>query len=82
MTQSRRLSLIEAVTNVVLGYALAVVTQIVVFPWFGLQVSLGDNLAIGGAFVAISLLRSYALRRVCTLDRQMKKGPAEADPES
>ena len=50
-------------TNVVLGYALAVVTQIVVFPWFGLQVSLGDNLAIGGAFVAISLLRSYALRR-------------------
>jgi hypothetical protein len=63
MTQSRRLSLIEAVTNVVLGYALAVVTQIVVFPWFGLQVSLGDNLAIGGAFVAISLLRSYALRR-------------------
>jgi hypothetical protein len=63
MTQSRRLSLIEAVTNVVLGYALAMVTQIVVFPWFGLQVSLGDNLAIGGAFVAISLLRSYALRR-------------------
>ena len=63
MTQSRRLSLIEAVTNVVLGYALAVVTQIVVFPWFGLQVSLGDNLAIGGAFVTISLLRSYALRR-------------------
>jgi hypothetical protein len=63
MTQSRRLSLIEAVTNVVLGYALAVVTQIVVFPWFGLHVSLGDNLAIGGAFVAISLLRSYALRR-------------------
>lgn len=63
MTQSRRLSLIEAVTNVVLGYALAVVTQIVVFPLFGLQVSLGDNLAIGGAFVAISLLRSYALRR-------------------
>lgn len=61
--QSRRLSLIEAVTNVVLGYALAVVTQIVVFPWFGLQVCLGDNLAIGGAFVAISLLRSYALRR-------------------
>ena len=63
MNQSRRLSLIEAVTNVVLGYALAMVTQIVLFPWFGLQVSLGDNLAIGGAFVAISLLRSYALRR-------------------
>jgi len=62
--QSRRLSLIEAIANVFVGYALAVMTQIVVFPWFGLQVSLGDNLAIGGAFLAISLLLSYALRRL------------------
>nr|WP_058243557.1 hypothetical protein [Thalassovita autumnalis] len=64
MMQSRRQSLIEAITNVVVGYALAVITQIVVFPWFGLQVSLGDNLAIGALFVMISLLRSYALRRL------------------
>ena len=62
--QSRRQSLIEAVTNVVVGYALAVLTQIVVFPWFGLKVSLNDNLAIGALFVMISLLRSYALRRL------------------
>ncbi len=62
--QSRRQSLIEAITNVVVGYALAVITQIVVFPWFGLQVSLCDNLAIGALFVMISLLRSYALRRL------------------
>ena len=62
--QSRRQSLIEAIINVVVGYALAVITQIVVFPWFGLQVSLGDNLAIGAMFVMISLLRSYALRRL------------------
>jgi hypothetical protein len=64
MSQSRRLSLIEAGTNVVVGYALAVITQIVAFPWFGLQVSVGDNLAIGAVFVGISLVRSYALRRL------------------
>jgi hypothetical protein len=64
MTQSRRMSLIEAVTNVALGYALAVATQIVVFPWFGLHPSLGDNLALGAVFVGISLMRSYALRRL------------------
>ena len=62
--QSRRQSLIEAITNVAVGYALAVLTQIVVFPWFGLKVSLNDNLAIGAIFVIISLLRSYALRRL------------------
>ena len=64
MTQSRRMSMVEAVTNVVLGYALAVVTQTVVFPWFGLHPSLGENLALGGIFTAISLIRGYALRRL------------------
>jgi hypothetical protein len=64
MMQSRRQSLIEAITNVAAGYALAVLTQIVIFPWFGLQVPLRDNLTIGAVFVVISLLRSYALRRL------------------
>lgn len=61
--QSRRMSLIEAVTNVALGYVLAVATQMLVFPWFGLHASLGDNLVLGAVFTAISLVRSYALRR-------------------
>ena len=46
MRQSRRMSLVEAIANVVVGYCLAVLTQIVVFPIFGLQVSwrqLGDR---------------------------------------
>ena len=64
MPQSRRLSFLEALTNVVVGYALAVLTQLIVFPWFGLTASLQDNLAIGAAFVGVSLIRSYVLRRV------------------
>jgi hypothetical protein len=64
MTQSRRLSLIEATTNVAVGYGLAVVTQVVAFPWFGLHASLSKNLALGVIFTAISLIRSYALRRL------------------
>ena len=34
MKQSRRMSLIEAIANVVVGYGLAVLTQIAVFPLF------------------------------------------------
>ncbi|MBC7163823.1 MAG: hypothetical protein H5U15_02345 [Roseovarius sp.] len=64
MTQSRRMSLIEAIANVAVGYVLAVTTQIVVFPWFGLHPSIGGNLALGGVFTAISLIRGYALRRL------------------
>lgn len=64
MTQSRTMSLVEAVTNVVVGYGLAVITQIIVFPWFGIEAPLGEHLAIGLAFVAVSLARSYLLRRL------------------
>jgi hypothetical protein len=58
------MSLIEAATNVAVGYVLAVATQIIVFPWFSLHPSIGQSLALGGVFVGISLLRSYVLRRL------------------
>jgi uncharacterized protein (DUF2062 family) len=64
MTQSRWMSLSESAANVVVGYALAVGTQIVVFPVFGIHVALGDQLAIGLAFTGISLIRAYVLRRL------------------
>lgn len=62
--QSRWMSLMEAATNIVVGYGLAVLTQVLVFPLFGLEVSLGENLGIGGIFTLISLVRSFVLRRL------------------
>ena len=58
------MSLIEAIANVAVGYGIAVVTQFVVFPWFDLPAHLDDALAIGGIFTAVSILRSFALRRL------------------
>ena len=62
--QSPAMSAVEAVTNVFVGYGIAVVTQVLVFPLFGLTAPLGDNLLLGMVFTAVSLIRSYALRRV------------------
>jgi hypothetical protein len=64
MQQSRRGSLIEAVTNTVVGYALAVATQFAVFPLFDLGVGVAENLTLGLVFTAVSVIRGYALRRV------------------
>ena len=63
MTQSRRMSLVESCANVAIGYGVAVLAQIAIFPLFGLPVTLGDNLMIGAAFTAVSLVRSYVVRR-------------------
>jgi hypothetical protein len=62
-SQSRLMSAGEAITNVVIGFAIAIITQIVVFPAFGLAVSLTDNLWIGTIFPLVSLARSYVLRQ-------------------
>jgi hypothetical protein len=51
--QSRRMSLVEAIANVAVGYAVAVLTQIVVFSVFGLNVSLSENLVIGSIFTGL-----------------------------
>lgn len=64
MTQSRHHSLLESICNVIVGYGVAVTAQVVIFPWFGVYVPLSDNLAMGGMFTGISLIRSYALRRL------------------
>ena len=64
MKQSRLMSLVESVANVIVGYGVAVVTQILIFPVFGLQTTLGQNLAMGGVFTIVSLARSFLLRRL------------------
>lgn len=74
MRQSRRMSLLESLTNVAIGYGVAVTTQIVVFPLFGLEVSLSDNLAIGGLFTLVSIARSYAVRRLFEAIRVQASG--------
>lgn len=74
--QTRLMSLIESVTNVLVGYLVALATQWLVFPLFGVNLSLGDNLLIGLAFTVVSIIRSYALRRVFNdiYRRQTRRG--------
>jgi hypothetical protein len=64
MKQSRAMSLLEAVANVAVGYSVAVVTQIVIFPVFGLHSTRAQNLKMGAVFTVVSIARSYVLRRL------------------
>lgn len=64
MMQSRLMSLVESLANVIVGYGLAVATQLMVFPWFGLPAGLDDALVIGAIFTVVSILRSFSLRRL------------------
>ena len=63
MSQSRAMSALESVANVAIGYGVAVASQIAILPLFGVRLALSDNLLIGAYFTAISLARSYLVRR-------------------
>jgi len=76
--QSRWMSLLEAVTNVLVGYGVAVATQWAVFPLFGLHTTLQENLLIGLVFTAVSLVRSYLLR--LAFEAWRFRSPAAAAP--
>ncbi len=61
--QTRLGSFIESITNILIGYTVAIASQLIVFPLFYINIPLSDNLLIGAYFTIISLVRSYVVRR-------------------
>jgi hypothetical protein len=62
--QSKKMSFYESLINVTVGYVFAVASQLIIFPLFGIYLPLSDNLIMGLYFTVLSIIRSYALRRV------------------
>ena len=63
MKQSRKASLMEAVTKVIVGYIVGCVANLLIFPLFNVHVSYTDNLLMGLIYSAISIVLSYTIRR-------------------
>ena len=63
MSQSRKHSALETAANIAIGYVVAIIAQVAIFPLFGIHESLGRNLGIGLLFTIVSVARSYTLRR-------------------
>lgn len=63
MSQTKKHSMLESIANIAIGYGVALASQILIFPLYGIHIPLSDNIAIGIWFTVISLIRSYVLRR-------------------
>jgi len=61
--QSKKGSAVEAIFNVLVGYSINVIANFAIFPLFGWEISLEQNLLMGTLYTVISLARSYCLRR-------------------
>jgi len=63
MSQTRKQSAIEAVMNVAVGFLINFTANMTLFPLFGWEISVEQNIGLGILYTMISLARSYCLRR-------------------
>jgi len=63
MQQTKLGSFYESLMNIAIGAVVALVSQLLVFPMFGIDVPLSTNLGIMAWFTLISVIRSYVIRR-------------------
>ena len=61
--QTKKQSIVEAVVNTVIAYTISVITQVLVFPLYGVQISLLANMELVAIFTIISFIRNYIIRR-------------------
>ena len=61
--QTKKQSFIESCVNVGLGWASGVLSQIILFPFFGIAIPVSQNMILAAWFTFISLIRSYIVRR-------------------
>jgi hypothetical protein len=62
--QTKKASWTEVCLNTAIGYGIALISQIVVFPWFGIHIPFHDNILIGLIFTVISIARGFFIRRL------------------
>lgn len=63
MSQTKAGSIAEAFANIGVGFSINFVANMCIFPLFGMHISLANNFLMGLIYTAISLARSYVLRR-------------------
>jgi hypothetical protein len=64
MKQSRLMSFVETTLSTAIGFAVALATQLIVFPLFGWNPSITQNLLITVIFTVVSIARGFLLRRL------------------
>ena len=62
--QTKKLSIIEAVSNTVIGLLTSFCIQLLIYPFLNIEVSINQNIFITFVFFIVSILRGYIVRRL------------------
>lgn len=62
--QTKKYSLLESLTNVIVGLLMSFLTQLIIYHILNIEVSLNQNIIITAVFFIISFVRGYIIRRI------------------
>jgi len=64
MSQSKKQSAVESVTQTLIGLITSIAVQLIIYPLMGIPVSFKQNLVITVIFFTVSIIRGYLVRRI------------------
>ena len=67
MSQSKKHSLLESISNVIAGLVISFCIQLIIYPLLKIEVSINQNVFITFVFFVASFVRGYVIRRIFNL---------------
>ena len=62
--QGKKGSLVESIIQVLTGWGVAIITQLIVYPLMGIEVSIVQNINLSLIFIVVGFIKQYYVRRL------------------
>ena len=60
--QGKKGSLVESIVQVLTGWGVAIITQLIVYPLMNIEVSISQNVRIAMIFIGVGFVKQYYVR--------------------
>ena len=66
-------SLVESIIQVLSGWGVAIITQLIVYPLMGIEVSIVQNINLSLIFIVVGFIKQYYVRRLFEIYVKIKE---------
>ena len=71
--QGKKGSFVESIIQVLSGWGVAIITQLIVYPLMGIAVSIMQNINLSLIFIAVGFVKQYYVRRLFEVSVKIKE---------
>jgi len=71
--QGKKGSLVESIIQVLSGWGVAIITQLIVYPLMGIEVSIVQNINLSLIFIVVGFIKQYYVRRLFVIYVKIKE---------